>query len=256
MQPRNPDWDNPNMPDQDWGLQNPNMPNQGRGSQNPNMPNYDPNAQERGWGQQNPNYDPNYDPNAQAPLQGTPGQQAPAQANLYAAPSGSPFSDADWKTLMTAPLQVGKAMMFTSPSGPIGLIQETKAMIDSLQALLKQGATTPLMRALSQSAQRLVDTARAGNPQQILNDLTGTSKDPAMCRTAALNSCQQSSTALRNAPPQDAGEYKQFVFNMAQKVAEAAHEGGLLAMGSGSRVSPTESDLLRDIAGALGMQRA
>ncbi len=265
MQPRNPDWDNPNMPNQDWGQQNPNIPNQGWGQQNPNMPNYDPNTQERGWGQQAPNYDPNYDPNAQqwgtqgqqAPRQGMPGQQAPmqqGQGNLYAAPSGSPYSDADWHTLLTTPLRAGKAMMFASPSGPIGLIQETKAMVDSLQTLLQQGANTPLMSALSQSAKRIVDTARAGNPQQILNDLTGTSKDPEVCRTEALNGCQQASAVLRNTPPQDAGEYKQFVFNTAQKVAEAASEGGFL--GGGSRVSPAESNLLREIAGALGMQRA
>lgn len=249
MQPRNPDWDNPNMPNQDWGQQNPN---------------YDPNAQGRGWGQQVPNYDPNYDPNAQqwgtpgqqAPQQGGPGQQAPlqGQGDLYAAPSGSPFSDADWKTLLTTPLLAGKAMMLASPSGPIGIIQETKAMVDSLQALLQQGATTPLMNALSQSAKRIVDTARAGNPQHILNELTGTSKDPALCRTNALNSCQQASATLRNTPPQDAGEYKQFVFNMAQKVAEAASEGGFLS--GGPRVSPAESSLLKEIADALGMQRA
>lgn len=258
MQPRNPDWDNPNMPNQDWGQRNPNIPNQGWGEPNPN---YDPNTQGRGWGQQAPNYDPNYDPNAQqwgmpGSRQGVPGQQAPlqGQGDLYAAPSGSPFSDADWKTLLTTPLLAGKAMMLASPSGPIGIIQETKAMVDSLQDLLQQGTATPLMSALSQSAKSIVDTARAGNPQQILNELTGTSKDPAVCRTNALNSCQQASSVLRNTPPQDAGEYKQFVFNAAQKVAEAASEGGFF--GGGSRVSPAESSLLREIANALGMQRA
>lgn len=262
MQSKNPGWDNPNTPNQGWGQQN---PNQDWGQLNPEMPDYDPNAQARGRGQQNPNYDPNYDPNAQgwgtqpqqAPRQGAPGQQAPlqGQADLFAAPSGAPYSDADWKTLLTAPLHAGKAMMFASPSGPIGMLQETKAMIDSLQSLLNQNAASPLMRALAQSGQRIMDAARAGNPQQMLNDLAGPSRDPIVCRTEALNSCQQASAILRNTPPQDAGEYKQFAFNMAQKVAEAASEGGFLSLGGGSRVSPAEADLLREIAGALGMQR-
>lgn len=246
MQPRNPDWDNPNNPQQNWG------------SQNPNIPNYDPNAQaQQSWGQQNPSYDPNYDPNVQPQGRGVPGQQAPLQGqrDLYAAPTGSPFSDAEWKCLMAAPLKTCKAMMFASPSGPIGLIQETKAMIDCLQALLKQQTPSPLLRELGQSAQRVVDVARAGNPQQILADMTGTSHDAAACRADALNCCQQSAVLLRNTSPQDAAEYKQFVFNSAQKVAEAASEGGLLSMG-GPRISTEEQNLLRDIANTLGMPRA
>lgn len=258
MQSRNPGWDNPNTPNQGRGQPDPNMPNQDWGQLNPNMPNYDPNAQAHGWGQQDPHYDPNYDPNAQqASRQGMPGQQIPSQgqADLLAAPSGAPYSDADWRTLLTAPLHVGKAMMFASPSGPIGMIQETKAMIDSLHSLLNQNAASPLMRALAQSGQRVMDSARSGNPQQVLNDLAGPSRDPMVCRTEALDSCHQASAILRNTPPQDVSEYKQFVFNMAQKVAEAASEGGFLSMGGGSRVSPAEADLLREIAGALGMQR-
>lgn len=183
------------------------------------------------------------------------GQQAQYQRDVYAAPNDSPYSDAEWKSLLAAPLQIGKAMMYASPSGPIGLIQETKAMVDCLQELLAQGATGQLLRALGQSAQKIVDTARATNPQHIVNDLSGTSNDPNVCRTDALNSCQQVSVLLRNVSAQDAAEYKQFVFHCAQKVAEAAKEGGMLSMG-GSRVSPAEQDLLKDIAGALGMQRA
>lgn len=240
MQPRSPDWDNPNIPNQNWGQQNPNIPNN------------DPNTQ--GWGQQNPNM-PNYDPNIQGQSQSVPSQQAPHQNDIYAAPSGTPYSDTEWKDLLATPLQVGKAMMFASPSGPIGLIQETKAMVDCLQELLAQGATSPLLRALGQSAQKIVDTARSRNPQQIIGDLSGTSKDPHVCRTDALNSCQQASLLLRNSSSQDAAEYKQFVFNCAQKVAEAANESGIMGMG-GSRVSPAEQNLLRDVASALGMQRA
>jgi hypothetical protein len=224
MQPRNPDWDNPNIPNQDWGQQNPNIPN--------------------------------YDPNAPAQQgRGIPGQQAPIQGNLYAAPTGSPYSDIEWKSLMATPLKVCKAMMLASPSGPIGLIQETKAMVDCLQALLKQQTPSPLLRELGQSAQRVVDAARSGNPQQVLYDLIGDSKDPMICRTDALNGCQQAAVLLRNTSPQDAAEYKQFTFNSAQKVAEAASESGILGMG-GPRVSPEEQELLRDISIALGMQRA
>lgn len=230
MQPRNPNWDNPD-------IQHSDRPQQDWGSQNPNTPNYDPNVQpQRG---------------------GTPGQQAPIQGqpNIYAAPSGSPYSDSEWKTLMATPLKVGKAMMLASPSGPIGLIQETKALVDCLRALLSQNTTSPLLRELSSSAKNVVNSARSGDPKSVLFDLIGTSNDPAACRTDALNGCQQSASILRKASPQDATEYKQFVFTGAQKVAEAAREGGILGMG-GEQVAPAEQSLLRDIANAIDIQRA
>lgn len=247
MQPRNPDWDNPN-------IQQPDMPNQDGGTQHPNMPNYDPNVQGSGIsGQQVPNYDPN----AQARQESMPGQQTPVQGHpvMYAAPDGSPYSDAEWKILMATPLKVGKAMMLASPSGPVGLIQETKALVDCLRSLLSQNTANPLIRELSGRAKNIVNTARSGDPKSVLFDLIGTSHDPAASRTDALNGCQQAASILRKASPQDAAEYKQFVFTGAQKVAEAAREGGFLGI-SGEKVAPAEQSLLKDIVNTLDIQRA
>ena len=236
MQPRNPDWDNPNIP-------RPNQPNQqGWGQQNPNIPNYDPNVQGQGWGQQQP------------PVQGQ--QQPPTQAgaNLYAAPTGSPYSDDEWKLLMAVPLRVCKAMMLVSPSGPIGLIQETKAMADAVKALLSLNTSSQLLNDLRRSAERVMGARRSSDPREILFDLLGSSKDPAQCRTEALGDCQQVANVLRKASPQDTAEYKQLVYNSALRVAEAAREGGIMGIG-GQQVSPQEQDLLRDVSNALGIQR-
>ncbi|MGH2509782.1 MAG: hypothetical protein ACRDHZ_20580, partial [Ktedonobacteraceae bacterium] len=109
--------------------------------------------------------------------------------------------------------------------------------------------------SLGQSAQKIVDAARSNHPQQVINDLPGTAKDPQVCRMDALNSCQRVSALLRNTSPQDAAEYKQFVLNCAQKVAEAGKDGSILSMG-GSRVSPNEQNLLKDIAQALEIPQA
>lgn len=246
MQPRNPDWDNPNIP-------RPDQPNQGWGQQNPNIPNYDPNAQGQGWGQQNPNIQGQGWGQQQPPIQG---QQQPTRAgvNLYAAPSGSPYSDDEWKLLMATPLRVCKAMMLVSPSGPIGVIQETKAMADSVKSLLSHDTSSQLLNDLRRSAERVMGAKQAADPKGVLSDLLGPSKDPTQCRTEALGDCQQIASVLRKASPQDAAEYKQFVYSCALRVAEAAREGGIMGIG-GQQVSPQEQDLLRDVSNTLGIQR-
>ncbi len=284
----NPNYPNPNYPGQGWGSQDPNVPgydpnapDQSWGAPNPNVPDYDPYApgQRRGapdqsWGAPNPNvpgYEPDapvqrrgYEQNPPAQRRGNQGQNMPRQdstgyaedADQYAAPSDSNFTAAEWKVLLTTPLKVGKAMMFAAPSGPLGMIQEAKAMSDSVRMLMDQGSPSPLLAQLGQHARGILQNAQSsGGMSQVASEYIGSSRDPEITRTEALTICQQAVSALRKTSPQDAAAYKQFVFDMAQKTAEAAAEGGILGMG-GQRVSEPEQMLLREVAYTLGMQRA
>jgi hypothetical protein len=245
MQPRNPDRDNPNIP-------HPERPDLGQ--RTPNIPEYDPNFQARGRGQQNqPNYDPWAQQQQQTPTQG---QRPPGEvsADPYAAPSGSPYSNAEWKILLSVPLKAAKAMMLVAPSGPIGLIQEMKAMADSVKVLLSQDTSSSLINELKHTTERSMGSASSKDPREVLSDLLGPSKDPAQCREETLADCQQAAAILRKASPQDATEYKHFVYTSTLRVAEAAREGGVLGIG-GQQVTLPEQELLRDISNALGIQR-
>jgi hypothetical protein len=250
----NPDRDNPN----------PNYPGQGQGwgNQDPNIPGYDPYSSEQSWGAPNPDI-PGYEPEVPGQRRGY-GQNVPPQGaeryaediSQYAAPSESNFTADEWKILLTTPLRVGKAMMFAAPSGPLGMIQEAKAMSDSVRTLMDQGSPSPLLAQLAQHARGILQNAQAsGGISQVASEYIGSSRDPEITRTEALTCCQQAVSCLKKTSPQDAAAYKQFVFDMAQKTAEAASEGGILGMG-GERVSEPERMLLREVAYTLGMQRA
>jgi hypothetical protein len=39
----------------------------------------------------------------------------------------------EWKTLVEAPIKAGKAMIFASPSGPIGVVKETSVLLNSVK---------------------------------------------------------------------------------------------------------------------------
>lgn len=278
----NPDRDNPNIPGynpnipgrQGWGSPNPNIPNydpnQSWGAPNQDVPGYNPNQQN--WGTSNPNV-PGYNPNQ--PGQGVPGQNIPGQqawgapgqqdyeqnlqtqgAAPYAAPTGTNFNDSEWKMLMSTPLKVGKAMMFAAPSGPIGMIQEAKALSDCLKGFLDQGSPNPLLNELAQNGRQVLNSVQSGggNAQVLASEYLGGSRDPQITHNEALDCCQQSANILRKASPQDATAYKEFVCGVAQKVAGAAGESGFLGFGGGPKVSPAEQNFMGEIVSALGGQ--
>jgi len=258
--PNVPNYDpNAPVPGQSWGAPNPNAPAPGQswGAPNPNAPNYDPNAPGQGGNVPNPNM-PGYNPNAPAQDRGAQNPNIADQgATSYAAPTGSRFTDPEWKMLMSTPLKVGKAMMFASPTGPIGMVQEAKALSDCIKGLMDRGSQNPLLNELAQNARGVLNSVQSrGGTSALASEYLGGSRDPQVTRTEALTCCQQSSSILRKAAPQDATAYKEFVYNVAQRVAGAAGEGGFLGLGlgAGPKVSPAEQNFLGEIVNALGVQ--
>jgi hypothetical protein len=164
------------------------------------------------------------------------------------------FSVDEWNILIETPLTVGKDMVMVSPSGPVGIVREAITMAKGIQELLAQGASNPLIKALGQRMQGLMNAARSGQTHPFGNLQQGMKSAPE-ARNDALSACQQAMAILRKAPPQDALAYKQFVFALAQKVSEAASEEGFLSFG-GKKISEAEAAMLRDLAATLELPRA
>lgn len=76
------------------------------------------------------------------------------------------FSPEDWTALITTPLKVSVAMILASPSGPIGLIQESIALGKALDGLVKKGSTDPLMSDIAQSFKDQIEKVRGGQEKQ------------------------------------------------------------------------------------------
>lgn len=187
-----------------------------------------------------------------------PQQNIPMQniSDLYRAPDGSPYTDEEWKILTLTPLQVGKAMIIAAPSGFLGMVQEVRAMNHVLDNTLAQNTTSPLLKALGQTLKRVVDTSAMGQVRQIKESMIGQQVDPGVAKSTIETSCRQVVSVLRKASPQDAMAYREMVYNVAHKVAEAAREGGFLGISGGQAISKPEQDLLNNLAGMLGIQRS
>lgn len=187
------------------------------------------------------------------PGRDTPESNIPNLSNVApsTAPTGSPFTDMEWRTLVNIPVQIGRAMMAVSPSGAIGTTKEVLALRKCLETIQAQGISNPMLRQLGQHIQ--------GNMESIWDDAGHAFKDrwdAANIRQTTLNACQQAGTLLNKVSPQDAISYKEFVYSVAQKVAEAAKEGGFMGIGAGQTISPPEEALLKDLANTLGLQRS
>jgi hypothetical protein len=157
------------------------------------------------------------------------------------------FTADEWQVLENTPMNVGQAMRLASKSNLIGEAMESSAFESSIKELKNTGSPSPLMRALSE---RL--STRRGEilPGEVTS--AGPPNNPAAARMLAIESCQQVTTILEKASPEDAAAYKQYVLSFATRVAGAGGEEGFLGLGKGKKISDAEQVLLNDLAKALG----
>jgi hypothetical protein len=163
-------------------------------------------------------------------------------------PDNSPYSKYEWQTLVETPIKVGRAMMAVSPSGAIGMAQEVMAL-RKCYAEAFQNTSNPVLLSLRQHLQNQ-DTMQS--IWEHAGRAFGDRWDATNVRQTALQACQHVNNLLQKISPQDARAYKDFLYNTALKIAEAAREGGFMGMG-GVAVSEEEKVMLADISNTLGI---
>lgn len=157
----------------------------------------------------------------------------------------SDFSSEQWQTLRTAPHLVVVAVASAGGSGLFGSIKEAiapaGAMIDALKG------DNELLRDIFQKEemQAAVEEIRADAKSGDFSAIQ------AHFRDAARNRAQAAVAILKEKSPADADAYGDFLMKLAERVANAATEGGFLGFG-GERVSEPEQILLAELAAALG----
>jgi hypothetical protein len=150
------------------------------------------------------------------------------------------FSVDEWDLLRSSPFMASILVVAASPSGPIGLVQESTAagkMI--LQAA--GSAQTPLLKdlALDLTQKMSIPKPPAGaNAGQVQGAATEILK-----RTSDL--------LAQKATPEEATEVKQWLAGVAKATAEATKEGGFLGFG-GVLVSDEEKAALARVNSTLG----
>jgi hypothetical protein len=150
------------------------------------------------------------------------------------------FAPEEWIKVVAAPSMAGVAMLAVSPSGLTGLMAESMATANTMLELSASG-TTALMQEIHTALKNPPDGLRVkmrwGDVRQ--------AKQQAMTHIAEA-------VALVNATisPEEAQSYRAYLYAVAERVAGAALEGGVLGMG-GVRVSEAEQSLLDEMKTAF-----
>lgn len=150
--------------------------------------------------------------------------------------------------MMTAPMLIGMYIMGASLSGPVGLVREMMAAVESALEAGKAAAPGSLFSELW-SEENL--RAKQAQIQQETQDTTRDSKDMEQARGLMLDDVRAAVAALaERGTPTEVAAYKQLLREVAERVANAAKEGGFMGVG-GVLVNDAEKKALEVLATAL-----
>jgi hypothetical protein len=158
------------------------------------------------------------------------------------------FSAADWNTLRDTQYLVGLAVLMAGSSG-FGTIKESIALAQGIME--NQASSFPLIRDLTSKAE--MDGAQDGVRQRFGGPEAKPTKDS--LRQLALDQVRASVSILNGkASAEESDAYGKLIYGVAEKVANAASEGGILGFG-GTRVSSGEQSLLDELRNTLQLER-
>jgi hypothetical protein len=156
------------------------------------------------------------------------------------------FTVDEWTQIQRAPFMAGLAVVAASPSGPFGVVKELFAVGRMLGAVKTQGTSNDLIKAL------VADIEAGAKDLSAPAELKG--KTPEQVKTYAIESLRQVAALIdKKTKPDEAQGFKQWLVSVAQKVAEAAKEGGFLGFG-GTQVSEQEAATIKELSTALGVK--
>lgn len=158
------------------------------------------------------------------------------------------FSPADWNTLRDTQYLVGFATVLAGSSG-LGTFKELFALSQGIMA--NQASSSPLIRDLTATSEM---EAAQSSLKQSLGD-TRVKPSPESLRQRALEQVRSSIAILESkAGPAETDAYRQILYGIAEKVANAAREGGFLGFG-GTQVSEGEQSFLDALRSALQLEQ-
>ena len=143
------------------------------------------------------------------------------------------FNAEEWERVTQAPALAG-LMVITADRG--GTLRESIALGKAYAEARGDGGTELVEQILATPPQ--IDRASMGPPDQLREQV------PQRIREA-VRIVEEKGT------PEEADEFRQFILRLADVVAHAHKEGGVLGIG-GKEVSPDEQAVLDQLAGTLG----
>lgn len=166
----------------------------------------------------------------------------------------------EWGDVISVPASIGALVVTADPSGPMGLIKEFRAIMDSIKSYVDaHSASSPLMGAIhtylttKPTEEEEADLKRWAEDQQ--NEMKANKpqtpeemKDLVHARTTEV----LATLRAKGATEEDLSLFKTMIYTVAEGVANASKEGTFLGFG-GTRVSDAEKSVLAQIKAELGV---
>jgi hypothetical protein len=152
----------------------------------------------------------------------------------------------EWKMLSDAPLVVGGAVAAAVPSGVVGTIKEGMAIINGMMHAAQRHPNNQLIQEIVPKG---VSREQIDLWVKVVRTMMQQS-DSEHLKTAGVEMCQKVAMILYSkADPQEADEFKRWLLEIGENVANAANENRNV----GVSVSPQEAEILSLMASALGV---
>ncbi len=158
------------------------------------------------------------------------------------------FTQDEIEKMMAAPMLVSMYVMGASLSGPIGLVKEMMAGVETAMQAAKDAAPDSLLGALF-SEENI--KAQQTKMQEETQASTAGAQDMEQAKAKMLADIKQAVAILSaKGSPDEIAAYKNLLVDAADNVANAATEGGFMGIG-GTLVNDAEKSALREIQNAV-----
>jgi hypothetical protein len=164
------------------------------------------------------------------------------------------YSEGEWETILTTPQLVGMAMTGAGYSGIIGSTKEMFASASSMMNAKKEYSSNTLIQSLIPDATDPKKALEDAKTQRniIMEQLKSKNvKSSEQLTEIILSDCKSAISILeQKESPEVVADYKKWILDIAEKVANAAKEGGFLGFG-GERFSEKEQALFDKLKNVL-----
>lgn len=158
----------------------------------------------------------------------------------------STFTPDEWTLLLESVMTAGIAVTAAEPSGLWGMLKESFASSSVLLQSRADATASPLIKAIVADLETSAGRSAARDGLQA--KLKGAK--PQEMKARCIETLQQARAVVETKAPDDSAAFKAWLYQISQKVAEAAKEGGFMGIG-GVAVSDAEKATLGEISTAL-----
>jgi hypothetical protein len=156
------------------------------------------------------------------------------------------YESDEWKVISDAPLAVGAAVAAAAPSGIIGAVKEGIALIN---CMMKAAQSYPNNQLIQEVVPKGMSREQIDMWTQVARSMMQQSQTVPLM-DAGVVTCQKVAMILQSkTDPREADEFKRWLLEVGEDVANAAKEGGSV----GTKVTPQEAQILSTMSSALGV---